>query len=405
MGYKKDALKGVSWMTLLRGITRLLTFVRLAILGRLLTPTQFGYFGIASIMLAFLEILTETGINVFLVQEKSHIKNYVSSAWVVSILRGIILSLAIFLLAPIIVHFFNAPKAVTVVQLTAIIPFIRGFINPAIVTYQKELLFHKEFGLRSFLFSIEVIFSVVAAFILKNAQSFTWGLIASAIVEVTFSYVLIPIWPKFELEVEKVKHVLRRGWWVTVTGIFFYLAENGDNITVGRIMGSASLGIYQVAYKFSTLPISEITNVVTLVLFPVFTKFSDDKPRLRNAFFKTTLVTTIGSILLGATIFLLAKPLIFLFMGSQWLAAVPAIQILSIYGVLRTMFGNFSPLYLSVGKQNYDATTTLIRLVGLLIVIIPLVRMFGMVGAGIGMLISILIEIPVTLYFARKVLY
>lgn len=392
-------------MTFLRGLTRLLTFVRLAILGRLLTPSEFGYFGIASILLAFLEIVTETGINVFLVQEKRHISEYVDSAWIVSILRGIVLSVFIFSLAPYITVFFKSPGAITVIQLTAVIPFIRGFINPAIVTYQKELLFHKEFGLRSFLFFIEVVFSVIAGFLSKSAMSFTWGLIASALAEVVLSYVLIPLWPRLKFEGEKVKMVLKRGWWVTLTGIFSYLAENGDNIIVGKIMGSSSLGIYQVAYKFSTLPISEITNVVNAVLFPVFTKFSDDKKRLRSAFIKVTILTAIGSMILGLIIFIFAKSIILIFMGSQWLAAVSAVQILSIYGILRTIFGNFTPLYLSVGKQSYAAQTTLVRLVVLITVAIPLVMSYGMVGAGCAMLISVIFEIPFVLFFARKVLY
>lgn len=405
MGYRSNAIKGVTWMTLLRGLTRVFTFVRLAILGRLLTPTQFGYFGIASLLLSLLEILTETGINIFLVQEKSHIREYINSAWAVSILRGIILGLAIFLSAPFIAGFFKSPEATSVIQLTSLIPFIRGFINPAIITYQKELLFHKEFRLRTALFFIDVIFSIIAGFYLRSAQSFTIGLLISAIVEVVLSYILIPLWPRFEFEYNKVKHVIMKGWWVTLTGIFSYFADNGDNITVGKILGSASLGVYQVAYKFSTLPISEITNVVNQVIFPVFSKFSDDKVRLRSAFIKVTLVTTAGSLLLGIAIFILARPLIQLFMGDQWLSAVPAIQILSIYGILRTMFGNFAPLYLAVGKQNYVAQMTFCRVAGLALLIVPLVAHFGMVGAGYAMLISIFFEIPVLLYFASKVLY
>lgn len=392
-------------MTLLRAITRLFTFIRLAILGRLLTPTQFGYFGIASLLLSLLEILTETGINIFLVQEKSHIKEYVSSAWVVSIARGILLASVIYLSSHLIATFFKSTDAVMVIQLTALVPLIRGFINPGIITYQKELFFHKEFGYRTTLFFIDVLFSIVAGFLTKSAISFTCGLIASAIVEVVLSYVLIPLWPKAEFEFEKVKHVIKRGWWVTVTGVFSYFADNGDNITVGKIMGASSLGIYQVAYKYSTLPISEITNVVNLVIFPVLVKFSDDKKRLRSAFYKITAATTLGAIVLGIAIFLLSKPLILLFMGDQWIAAVPAIQILSIYGILRTLFGNFAPLFLSVGRQDYVATTTLFRCLCLGVAIIPFTLHFGMVGAGIAMLLSIIVEAPVILYYSKKVLW
>jgi len=403
MGYKKDAIKGVSWITLLRILTRGVTFVRLAILGRLLTPTQFGLFGIASLLLSFLEILTETGINVFFVQEKKDIKEYINSAWVVSIARGIILSVLIICAAPFITGFFNSPDAYPSILLIALVPFIRGFINPAIITYQKELLFHKEFRLRTIIFFVDVAVSIIAGFITRNAISFVYGLIASAIVEVILSYMLFSLWPKFTFHYQQIAHIIKRGWWVTLTGIFLYFSDNGDNIAVGKLLGSGSLGIYQVAYKFSTLPISEITGVVNQVVFPVYTKFADDKARLWKAFVKVSVLSSLGACVLGLGIFFLAKPIILLFMGGQWLAAVPAIQILALYGVLRTIFGNVAPLFLALGKQDYVAKMTLFRTIALFIIIIPCVTNYGMVGAGYAMLFSMFAEIPIISYFTYRI--
>lgn len=403
MGYKKHVAKGVSWMTLLRFSTRLITFVRLFILGRLLTPTQFGYFGIATLLLAFLEILTETGINVFLIQKKRDLHEYIHAAWLVSIARGIILAVLIVILSPFIAIFFNAPQAQYIIMMTAVVPFVRGFINPAIITFPKELLFQKEFGFRFVLFMVDAVTTVILAYITKDAISFVYGLIASAFIEVILSYVLIPSRPKFIIELEKIKHILQKGWWVTLTGIFSYFAENGDNIVVGRLMNSASLGIYQVAYKLSTLPISEITNVINQVMFPVYVKFAHDKKRLFNAFIKMTLLSSLGAIILGSILFVFAEEILLLTMGNQWLAAVPVVKILSIYGILRTMFGNFAPVFLSVERQDYVAHMTFFRVLGLAVTIIPFVHWYGLVGAGYSALISIIVEIPFALYYGRKV--
>ena len=305
MGYKSNALKGVSWITLLRGLTRIVTILRLSVLGRLLTPAEFGFFGIASLLLSLLEILTETGINVFLVQEKKDLKEYINSAWIVSLLRGIILTIVIILTAPIITSFFYSPEALNIIFLISIVPFIRWFIIPEIITDQKDLSFDKEFRLRFVLFLVDVGVSITVGFITRSAESFVWGLIASALIEVILSYVLFPLRPKLKGELEQIKLILRRGFWVTVTGIFSYFADNGDNITVGKLLGSGSLGIYQIAYKFSTLPISEITNVVNQVIFPVYTKFHNDRERLIKAFIKVTFASSLVGIVLGSGIFLL----------------------------------------------------------------------------------------------------
>ena len=89
-----------------------------------------------------------------------------------------------------------------------------------------------------------------------------------------------------------MKYVVDRGWTITLTGIFGYLSENLDNIVIGRMLGTYSLGIYQNSYKISTLTISEIVEVTNKVTFPVYTKFSEDRDRLFNAFKKVFLTSS-----------------------------------------------------------------------------------------------------------------
>ena len=130
MGYLKDTIKGVSWMAALRGATRITAFIKIAVLARLRTSLEFGIFGIASFVLAFLEIITETGINIFFIQEKAGLEKYNNTAWVVSIARGILISLMLLISTPFVSLFFRTPVSRTILLLISLVPFIRGFINP-----------------------------------------------------------------------------------------------------------------------------------------------------------------------------------------------------------------------------------------------------------------------------------
>ncbi|KKQ35044.1 MAG: Membrane protein involved in the export of O-antigen and teichoic acid [Microgenomates group bacterium GW2011_GWA2_37_6] len=403
MGYTSSALKGISWMGLLRGSTRAVTFIRLAILARILTPAEFGAFGVATLVLSFLEILTETGINIFLIQQKGDIKKYLSSAWIVSIIRGCLMAILLVTSASFISDFFNSPESYPVILLISLVPFIRGFINPAIINIQKEIQFQKEFYLRFTLFVIDASIAIFAALITRSAESFAYGLIASAIIEVILSFAFFKPFPTLSFSIEKIKHIVKRGWWVTVTGIFSYSAENGDNIIVGKLLGTSSLGIYQVAYKFSTLPISEITDVVNKVVFPVYSRFSEDKDRLWKAFVKVFATSSVLAVFLGAFIFLFAEQIISVLLGSMWAEAVPVVKVLAFYGILRTIFGNFAPLFLSLGKQDFVAKMTFFRVLALLVTIGPLINLYGLVGAGFSALISILVEIPIAIFLFYKV--
>lgn len=403
MGYSRETLIGLSWMSGFRVISRAISTIRIIILARIITPTQFGVFSIASITLSFLEILTETGINVFLVQERDRIDRFVNSAWIVSILRGIILSLIIFISTPFIVTFFKLSDLSRFLILISLVPLIRGFINPSIVKFQKELQFNKEFFLRFFIFIFDSVVSVTLALIWHDAISFVWGLVAGAIFEVILSFVFFRPLPLFKFEFNNAKTVLNHGKWVTAYGIFNYIAQNGDNIVVGKLLGSTPLGIYQMGYTISSLPISEISDVANKVVFPVYAKISDDKMRLIKAFKKTILLISLPVVTLSLIIYFLPQEFFNLVLGTRWIGITSILKILVFYGMLRAITGISSSLFLALRKQNFVAGMTFIRFLTLMLTIVPFTLNYGIIGASYSALLSVLLEIPFIIFYIWKI--
>lgn len=403
MGYSNQAFIGISWMGGFRGISRAIAIFRGIVLARILTPSQFGVFGIATIILSFLEILTETGINVFLIQEKNKIDKFVNSAWLVSILRGTVLTFLIIVSSPLIVDFFKMPDLHRFLILISLVPFIRGFINPSIVKYQKELKFKKEFLLRSSIYLVDSIVSLMLALIMKDAIGFVWGLLVGAILEVILSFILFNPKPLFRIEFNLVKKILNRGKWVTAYGIFNYIAQEGDTIVVGKLLGASPVGIYQMGYRLSTLPISEISDVVNRVVFPVYSIISEEKKRLLKAFKKTLLAVLFPVVILSTIIFFLPRSFIEILLSPQWGEISTILKILVIYGMLRAISGISSALFLAVGKQNFVAYMTFVRFLILAVTIIPLTHKYGIIGASLSALLSVLFEIPLIAYYIWKV--
>jgi len=390
-------------MTVLRGSTRIISFIKIVVLARILTPEEFGLFGIASLALSFLEIVTETGINVFLIQEKEDLKKYLNTAWVVSIIRGIVISFFLIILAIPISLFFKSPESRYILIIIGIVPFLRGFINPSIVKFQKELNFRREFYFRLIIFSFDAIVTLCLAYILKSAFSLVWGLISGVVLEIIISWLYIKPKPKFYFELESIKKVVNRGKWITLSGIFNYLFQQGDDIVVGRILNTYSLGMYQIAYKLSTLPITEGGEILHKVFFPVYVKISDDKERLKKAFLKVIVFTSIIVLPLGMVIYLFPEMIVLFILGEKWIEIVPVLKILVVYAVLRSITSSASPVFLAVRKQKYITIITLVGILGLAVCIIPLVKNFGILGAGYAALISWLIVIPIIFFYLYKV--
>ena len=404
MGYLKDTIRGFSWLIGFRGFSRLMTFLRTIILARILLPTQFGVYGVAVMVLAFLEIITETGINIFLVQEKKEIDEYLDTAWIISIFRGIIVSLLIILTTPFIVSFFKVPDAQPLLYLVSLVAVIRGFINPSIVKFQKHLKFNKYFWFRSSIIFVETFTVILLAAITKSTASLVIGLIAGSLLEVIFSLIFISPRPKFIFKVKQLKTIVSRGKWITFAGIFNYLSSQGDDAVVVKILNTTSLGFYQMAFKLSTLPVSEVGDVVGKVTFPVYVKIAQDKKRLKRAYLKTLFTITSLVIPLGIVLYLFPEKIISVVLGNNWLAAAPALKVLALYGVIRAISGSAYSLFLSLKKQKLITLITFIRLIILAIFIIPLTLKQGIIGAAQACLISVIIPLPVVFINVARVL-
>ena len=404
MEYQKHVLRGLSWIGGFRFLTRLLVFGKTAVLARVLLPAQFGVFGIAGLVLEFLEILTETGVNVFLIQEKDQIDEYIDTSWVVSIIRGILISLLILFATPFVVNFFHSPASKDTLFLISLVPFIRGFINPSVVKFRKELAFNKEFWYRSAIFIIETIFTIVLAIFTHSAVSLVWGLIGGAFLEAVSSYFIVKPIPTFKFNLDLSKEIVSRGKWVTGAGFFNYLFGNVDDILVGRILGVSSLGLYQVAYRISTYPVTEVASVFGNVTFPVYAKISNDIKKLKEAFFKMSLWVALLVIPFGLLIFFFAKEIVVFILGPKWIEAVDVLKVLSIFGIIKAVTDPAYSLFLAVKKQKYLTISTLAGIIGLAIVIFPLVSKYGIVGAGISAIVGTAVTVPFIIFFIIKIL-
>lgn len=405
MGYSKQALIGVSWVGFLKVVMRVFTLIRISILARIFTPAEFGLYGIASLILSLIEIIAETGVNIFLIQEKKSAEKYINTAWIASIVRGIIIAFIIVISSPFVVLFFNIPNAIHLLILISIVPLIRGFINPSVAFYQKELQFKNEFLFRSTVFLIESATVILVALSTHAISSIIVGLIIGAIAEVILSFFIVKPRPFFRFEKNLLWNILHKGKWVTAAGVFNYLFHNVDDILVGKILGATSLGFYQMAYKISIFPITEIADVLSRVSFPLFVKISQDQKRLRRAFYKTLGLVSLLCMILGITLFVFTEPIVRIILGSKWLPIISFLKILIVFGVIRGISGFSSSLFLAVKKQEYVSAVTLISFISVIILIIPLIKWGGLVGASMAPLIASIIALPIMGYFVYKILY
>src|SRR3990172_10700322 len=255
------------WMFTLRMLQNAFGFIRLIVLARVLLPNDFGLMGIALLTISTLETFSQTGFQHALIQKKGNIESYLNSAWTVSILRGFIIFGVLYLIAPYAATFFNASEAKSVIQVIGISVLIKAFNNLGVIYFKKDLEFNKQFIYEMGGTLADFIVSVSTALILMNAWALVFGLLAGEFSRCCLSYLLHPRRPRLNFDLGKLKELWGFGKWISGSNIFTFLVTQGDDIFVGKVLGATALGFYQMAYRISNLPATDVTHVISQITF------------------------------------------------------------------------------------------------------------------------------------------
>lgn len=403
MGYTKTAFVGLTWVGLLRALLRGSALIRTAILARLLTPEQFGVFGIAAIILGLTEIFTETGINVFLIQGQDRSwKQYLNTAWVISILRGFLISLIMLATSSWVASFFRSPQAIPVLHLISLVPLTRGFINPAIVKFQKSLRFDQEFRFRSGIIFADAVTAIGFALVFQTATSLAWGLLAGAVTELILSLIMVKPRPRFQFDSAQARLIIHQGKWLTGAGIFAYFAQKTPDILIGRVLGTTQLGYFQMAYRLAVVPIEELVETVNRVAFPLYVKLFHEKQKIKFSLLRHTQVFTLISVAWASILIIFAPLLTRLILGPQWLNIVPLLQALSLAGIAFALSAPPEPVLLALRSQNLLMYFTLLRLILILLAIFPLIILAGTLGVVLAITLALVLVLPLKWYLTWR---
>lgn len=379
----QKVVKGGFWVFLLRIVNRVFSLIRLIILARILSPNDFGLMGIALLTMSILETFSKTGFEEALIQKKEDIESYLNSAWTVLVLRGFILFIILYFIAPYAAVFFNTPEAKPIIKVIGFSILFQAFTNIGITYFKKELEFNKEFIYQFSGALANFVVAVSAVLILKNVWALVFGLLAGNVVRCLVSYLIHPYRPRLSSDLGKAKELFGFGKWIMGSSILVFLIIQGDDIFVGKLLGATALGFYQLAYRISNMPATEITHVISQVTFPTYSKLQDNLPKLREVYLKVLQLIAFLSFPTAGLIFVLAPDFTKIFLGEKWMLMVPAMQILCIFGVTRSINALFGSFLQGIGKPSISTKAAAIQLAIIIILIYPLTLKMDIIGTSI----------------------
>lgn len=380
-------IKSGMWVGATRILQRVMSFCRSIVLARLLSPEDFGLFGMALLTLATIDTFSQTGFRQALIQRPENTQTQLNTAWTVELCKGCMIAALLYLLAPYAALFFNVPDSEHILRVIAIGVVVQHATNIAIVAFEKELAFHKYF-----LFAVagtvcEIVVSITVALIIRNVWALVVGRIAGEVVRCGISYILIPWKPRFMVNYTSFRELFSFGKWVLGSGILTFLLTQGDDILVGRLLGAGALGLYQMAYLISNIPATEVSHLISQITFPAYAKIQNRAERLRENFLIAMRGSAFLSFFAAGIVFSLGRDFIKLFMGAQWLPVVPALKVLCIFGITRSMNATLGTLFMAAGNPRIITKAAAGQLLMLALIIAPLTMLYNITGTSIAVVI------------------
>ena len=387
------AVHGAAWVFGGKLAARLLTVIRLIVLARLLGPEDNGLFNIVMIAIATLDTFSQTGFDMALIQRQEDTERFLDTAWTVKAVRGSFIAGMLYVVAPAVGWIFAEPRVVPLLRVMCLAVALDGLANVGVLYFRKDLQFHKQVVYDLVGATVALVVGVVLAYKLRTVWALVWAGLAGSAVQSAVSYVMHPFRPRLRFDRAQAAEMFSYGRWVLGASALILVLRNGDNAFVGKVLGAAALGIYQMAYRISNMAATEITYTVSAVAMPAYSQMQGDVPRLRRWYLKVLAGCMLLATPLAAGTAAAAPMLVSVVLGPKWLSTLVPIQILCIFGLLRAASATAGPLFYGSGHPHILTRATALEAVFMVSLIWPCTARWGVPGTAIAVTIAIFISL------------
>jgi PST family polysaccharide transporter len=368
------------------------------ILGRLLTPADFGLLATLAPVVALAELIRDLGFSQAIVQRAEVTKAQSDGIFWISMMIAGLISLAMLSTSAIVAHYFHEPRLRGLLVAQSLSMLISSCAAQPFAFLNRQLKFTQIALTDTIGATIGLIISATGAWLTHSY----WAIFVGGVAQTTINLVLASYFSRWRPGAPVLdRHVfdmVKFGANVSVANLFNFLSRNTDNLLIAKADGPVQLGLYDRSYKLMLLPLSQLTWPIARVLVPTLSRLSDDEERYRSVYFKaiTLLMVAAQPGLILAAIF--ARPLVLGLLGPRWSGVPPIFIWLALAGIHQLVTGSFNWLFISQGRAKELAILSLF-----LSVTTILSFLIGLPGGPVGVaaayaISDYLVRVPVSMW-------
>ena len=350
---KEKTAQGLLWGGLNSGIQQLVGLAFGIVLGRLLSPSDYGMMAMISIFSLVATALQDSGFRTALtnIEHPKH-EDYNSVFWF-NIIMASSLYVILFLAAPLIGEYYHTPRVVPLCRYAFL-----SIVIASLGTAQSAYLFkHLRAKQQAEAGALAVILSSLTGVGMAFAGMAYWSLATQGLVYVGINTILqwhfSPWRPSIHgITFAPVRRMFRFSCKILATTIMTHVNNNVLNILLGHYFTPRDTGNYNQAYQWNTKCYSLVQSMVAQVAQPVLVSLNGEEGRQKDVFRKMMRFTAFITFPLLFGFGLVAKEFIVTAIGEKWLASAQLIQILCLSGATMPLSTLFSNMIISKGRSG-----------------------------------------------------
>ncbi len=372
-----------------------------AILARLIAPADFGVFGLAMAISLFFARIKLWGFNSLIIARTDPDDIEISTQFWLSVGFSAAVLVLVAAVSPLLRMFYGGQVIVMAVAVTA----LSIFENEGIASTPESLLARE---LRYGTISLVTLAATVAQltstafFALRGwaANALLGGYAVRVGVYCMGVWILAPRRPRFLFSMERARALIGEGRYMLWGGIGSFLAFQYDDIAVGTISGTPILGLYQKAYNLSLVPMSIVGGVMG-VAGATYAQVKDNRQALSEAV--SFVLDAVALIVMPASVglALIAPDFVPLYLGDRWIGAVPMVQLLLVYSMVRPLNDAVGSLAPALKRVHVMTRYGIVQSVVMVVTCTALTLLWGANGAAISAGITVIVGFAI---FCRDLL-
>lgn len=344
---------GAAWSATARVGVQVCAVITTALVARMVSPSAYGLLGMAQVVTNFVSLLRDLGLGGAVVQRRELDDRLLSSLFWANLVVSVVCTVACWGAAPWAASFFREPHVTPVLRALSLALVLTGSSTIHLALLSRRLQFRtvaiaELSGAAS---------GLVTAIALAVNDAGVWALVANWLVNSAVSTAILiagtPWRPTLVFAWSDVRTVA--GFSLNLTGfnVVNYFARNADAALIGRYLGNAALGYYQLAYTIMLLPVWGIAQqVVGRVLLPALSEVQDDHARFREIYLHTCAAIAFITFPMMAGVGLLAEPFVDVLLGSQYRPVASVLAILAPVGMIQSVATTTGQIYTAKGRTD-----------------------------------------------------